>query len=131
LSSDNGVYIGRFPVDNRGCSGFAGYEYRVIHAQAIENCDFSTDFPQELTDASIVEYYGNVKPTHYREEAWKEAQKLYDEIMSSDFPILEYGISEIVYTRPFPKMTIKEAQKVSNDYWDNFQKEKIKKGLAK
>ena len=54
MSSDNGIYIGSFPTIN------GGVEYRVIHAQAIENC----------TD---------------KNSALKRANEIHDEIMADDF----------------------------------------------
>lgn len=90
MSADNGVYI------LQSLDGF-----RVIHAQAIENlywweiedCGKMVD---RLNPQELKRYFGKCKVFSTKEEADKEAQKIYDEIMKDDFcPIVEYGISYI------------------------------------
>ena len=101
MSADNGIYVGRF-LKNEG-----GFEYRVIHAQAIENCEY-----EELAQAYQVLYYGNSEVYDNEHYAWIEAEKLYDEIMESDCRICEYGIHMLTYDKPFPTMTREEAEKI-------------------
>lgn len=110
MSADNGVYIGRFVKDGV-------YSYRVIHAQAIENCDQNDDFPEELRNSYIARYYGQAKEIFSKDKAFEAAKKIYDEIMESNFPIVEYGIQEIHYDIPFPRMTREEAAKYQNNFW--------------
>jgi len=98
MSADNGIYIGDF-ADG----------YRVIHAQAIENCD--GDY--ELTKAYIHLYFRNVKVFSFRDDAWAEARRIYDEMASGeDMFILEYGISEITFGFEFPVMTEEEVKRI-------------------
>ena len=112
MSADNGIYIGHFPDG-----------YRVIHAQAIENCDDHKEFPQELTDASRVVYYGKSPLFVSRDEVWNEARRIYDSMRADDnadgwLPfVLEYGISEIKYDRPLPAMSYKQAQEYIEEFW--------------
>lgn len=106
MSADNGIYIGCFP------DGF-----RVIHAQAIENCDDGDGFPQNYVDATRVIYYGDATLYKHKEDARKKAFEMYDEIMEGDMPILEYGISEVEYDRLLPSITKRKARKTIEDYW--------------
>lgn len=113
MSADNGIYIGIFKDT-----------IRVIHAQAIENCSPSDDFPQELTDSSIVLYFGGSKHYSTKDEAWQRAREIYDEMKNDDWFILEYGISEINFDCDFPKISKEEAEKFQNDYWENRKQSK-------
>ena len=113
MSADNGVYIGWFPTAD------GGVEYRVIHAQAIDNTEDSDQFPNELTDAYIVSYYGDAEVYTNEDDANKKAVEIYKDIMNDDFgcAIIEYGIQIIEYPRPFPKMTKQEAMDYEDQYW--------------
>ena len=125
MSADNGIYIGRFysfglkSKKNR-------FEYRVIHTQAIENCDYAIQYPKKLIDASRVEYYGDADVCYTEQEAWEQAKAFYDEVMEDD-GILEYGMSRINYDVPFPKMTKREAHKYSESYWKRMAKKRYGK----
>jgi hypothetical protein len=118
MSADNGCYIGRFTTEK-------GFEYRVIHAQAIENCDYSSfvddSYPTKLIHAYRIVYYGRSE-IYDVEGAWKKARELYEEILNSAFPICEYGVSEIYYDEPFPNMTTKEASDYIDEYWKKRQR---------
>ncbi len=102
MSSDNGIYIGKFEDG-----------YRVIHGQAIENCEGDDD----MTDAYINIYFKDAKVLTTREEAYAEVRRLYDEIMEDDYPLLEYGISEIHFGHKFPVMTEEEVKKRLGVLW--------------
>ena len=107
MSADNCVAIGSFPlVDNTGA---AVVEYRVIHAQAIENCDFGDTEEQDYTRVS---YYGQATSIATYEEAQKEANRLYAEL-----DICEYGICDMEYDRPLINKTPEEATKWLNEKW--------------
>jgi hypothetical protein len=82
MSADNGIYIASF--DNKK-------EYRVIHAQAIENLDyFDGEFDQAY---EIVRYFRNLpKIFQTKETALIGAHEMEEEIRKSDFPVLEYGV---------------------------------------
>ncbi len=128
MSADNGVYIGRFKhvecsrplVDERGAYYDIedGYEYRVAHAQAIENCDynsgFDSDIPKEVIDAYRVLTYGSVPIFTDKDSAYRQAQEL------AKLQPTEYGISEIHYDVPFPHYIADDATKIITDY-DNKQ----------
>ena len=116
MSADNCIAIGRFVRKD-------GFEYRVIHASAIENCDYDSNLPAEITDAYRVDYYGRADVCYTEQEAWEQARALEKEIADSDFPILEYGVSEIHYDVPFPSMTAEEARKKEDEYWGQREKE--------
>jgi len=94
VSADNGIYLLKTPQENSD-----GFEYRVIHAQAIENIYFDDTLPNhnnpEGTPEEVVAYFGNCEVLT-EEAAQKKALKIYDEIMEDDFcPIVEYGICPI------------------------------------
>ena len=107
MSADNGIYIGIFPKADG-----SGKEYRVIEAAAIENCNDDPQFPQKVTDAYLVIYYGDAR-VMTKEQAQKEAFRLQEE-----YEWTEYGICTLEYSRPFPTMTKEEAEKVQEDYWE-------------
>ena len=114
MSSDNGVYIGRFTIND-------DFEYRVTHAQAIENCDYDDSephYPTKLIHAYRTVYYGRSN-IYNKGGAWERARELYEEILNDLYPICEYGVSEIRYDEPFPNMTIEEASKFIDEYWEN------------
>lgn len=96
MSADNGVYILESPIKNG-----QGTEFRVIHAQAIENINY--DVPEgEFNDEQLINYFGDCKILTAK-AASTTALELEKGIMSDDFcPILEYGISTITMNRPFP-----------------------------
>jgi hypothetical protein len=118
MSADNGIYIGRFkcghPIESCKDDGF---EYRVIHAQAIENCDYDSDCPTYITDSYRVDYYGGADVCYTEKEAWEQARTMEKENAESDYPVLEYGVSEIHYDVPFPTMTKDQARDVQAKYW--------------
>ena len=117
MSSDNGVYIGRFRDSKRN------YSYRVIHAQSIENCDFNPNFPDYFTKANIVLYYGKSQAFTELSRAWEEAHKKYNEIMEDDYGVCEYGVSQINYDIPFPNLTVLEAAHIIDEYWERVETE--------
>lgn len=82
MSADNGIYIAEFPEG-----------WRVIHTQAIGNLDY---YPRESKKwwEVLISYYGDSPLFSSKEEAWKKAMEMEEDILSDDFcPILEYGIS--------------------------------------
>lgn len=126
MSADNGIYIGRFITKGKISGAYEGldskYEYRVIHAQAIENCDRDIHTPSKVTDAIRVSYYDTSPIFHSPEEAWKDANRL-----SAKELILEYGVSEIHYDEPFPTLTNEEAEVVITEYYNKKDEESQKK----
>ncbi len=118
MSADNGIYIAKFPID-QGKSGY--FEYRVVHTQNIEDCYYSDSFPKLLTDATIVIVFGNAKIFYSKDKAISYANKLYDEIMNSECPIVEYGISEIEFKNPIDDISISKAKSIVDRYWKSIQ----------
>jgi len=90
MSADNGIYIAKF-TDG----------YRVTHAQAIDNCFYGGDCSEEAK-AFQYEYFKDSKVYIVREEAWGRARELSDEILTSEWPVLEYGVNEISFDHDFP-----------------------------
>jgi hypothetical protein len=111
MSADNGIYI----LESK--DGF-----RVIHAQAIENLYWwwkderlyddkwveaqkkagvenpykgMGESKDKLNPKELVRYFGKCEVFDTKQQALDEAQKKYNEIMKSEFPVIEYGISFI------------------------------------
>ena len=81
MSADNGIYIHKF---RNG--------WKVCHAQAIENITNEAD-KSGYNKKILYEYFKDSPIFKTQAKALKYAAKLYDEIMNSDCPIIEYGIS--------------------------------------
>lgn len=96
MSADNGIYILETPNRNTGFT-----EYRVAHCQAIENIYYPED--SKIEDKYLRMLFGKCEVLTDRLAALKLAQEIYDEIMKSIFPIIEYGIQTIRFPREFPK----------------------------
>jgi hypothetical protein len=115
VSSDNGIYIGRFLSSSPPLkSNEDGYEYRVIHAQAIENCDIETygylkdlKDQRKMCDANLVLYYGKSKVFTDVTKAWKEARRI-----ANEYIYTEYGCVEFHYDVLFPSYTRGEAEEI-------------------
>jgi hypothetical protein len=65
----------------------------------------------------IVNYLGNALAFLSEDDAWKRAKELYKEIMDSEWPILEYGISTVSLSKPFSWYQ-KEAERQPKYRWD-------------
>ena len=87
MSADNGIYILATPIGN------GQYEYRVIHAMAIENI---TDNDINGDPEVVMAYFGNAPVFTSHDEALKHAKHL-----ASSVPILQYGIVDIDLPYPF------------------------------
>ena len=91
ISADNGIYIAEFPTLD------GSREWRVIHAQAIDNLDYYPEgSPEEARE--IIEYFGTDSARIFSnlDAALKAAFELEDEILNDDFcPILEYGVCRL------------------------------------
>jgi hypothetical protein len=92
MSADNGIYI----LKTKNPSG-DGFEYRVIHAQAIENIYWNDKLGKQmygvLDPENTRNYYSTCKVYTDESEVRKEANRLEEDILSDDFcPILEYGV---------------------------------------
>lgn len=113
MSADNGIYILVSPeLDNGFFTG--NNEYRVAHCQAIENVNTGQ---RTYNNTDIALYYevllfGNSEIFKSKSDALKKAEEIYNKIMESDFPIIEYGIQFIYINHPFPEIPKDEARKV-------------------
>ena len=91
MSADNTVAILQSPSRSGECQ-----EYRVVHAQAIENINYGCK-PGEFNDSELLSYFGDSKVFTEEQEALVYALDLQDEI-----GYVEYGVSVISMNRPFP-----------------------------
>jgi hypothetical protein len=106
MSADNGVYI----LASRGPKKRRGYtkEYRVVHAQAIDNITWQPDYPagngeSELNQKYVLLIFGNARVFTDRRIAEGYAQCLYDELVGDDY-VVEYGTCFLDYAHiRFPK----------------------------
>jgi len=102
MSADNGVYILRSPVQG-------GFEFRVVHAMAIDNIRYQPD-TEGFNTKEIRQYFGSAKVLCDVKAAEAEASYIADEIMADEFcPILEYGITTINLPFPFPDSKEKDC----------------------
>jgi hypothetical protein len=93
MSADNGIYILQTPVMNGD-----GFEYRVVHAQAIDNIFWGENgYNKDGDPKAVVEYFGKCEVFQGEESARTEAFRLYDEITEGEdgYGIVEYGVSTI------------------------------------
>ena len=82
MSADNGIYIHKF---RKG--------WKVCHAQAIENVFLGSSGGYNYK--ILKEYFKDSPLFKTEKKALVEATRIYKEIMNSNFPIIEYGISFI------------------------------------
>jgi hypothetical protein len=114
MSADNGIYIGSFPTQD------GSTEYRVIHAQAIENVDYGSTQEQ---DAYRFLYFGGAEVFKTLDEtaALAEAHRQEAEILADPFcAVLEYGVNTLTFDRPLVMMTEDEAEKILGSPFTDF-----------
>lgn len=117
MSADNGVYILKTSRRDDPTKS----EYRVAHAQAIENVTQQDAFWADIQPAYAVSIFGSSVVFDNKADALIEAGSIEDEILSDEFcPILEYGICEVElpFGGSFPDMTIDEARRAIDTYHD-------------
>jgi hypothetical protein len=97
MSADNGIYI----LKTLAPTG-RGFEFRIIHAQAIENLTYQhpTGNPCE-----IINYYLDTKVMTNQNKALKSAHNLYEEY-TKDGGYVEYGVSIIEFEKTFEEFII-------------------------
>lgn len=111
MSADNGIYIAKFPDG-----------YRVIEAMAIENINYyPKDSPEYLNE--LKQYFGNAEVYDSRAEALVAAGEMEDKILSSNYPVLEYGIS---YIGEYPGFDEQSAIKRDVEEDDHIHEEMVK-----
>lgn len=98
MSADNGIYILK-------CKD----QYRVIHAQAIDNLWWTPLNPnnQELVPTRLVEYYGNSRYTRDAEKAMQVATAI-----ERKWKWTEYGIRTFTINKTW-KQIVKEAKELA------------------
>jgi len=97
MSADNGIYLLKTPADDG-----ESFEYRVIHAQAIDNIYWDGTAPDHNNPDGVPEIFGACDILT-EEEANKKAFELEEEVLNDDFGILEYGVSTIELPYSFSK----------------------------
>ena len=125
VSADNGIYILKTKD-----------QYRVIHAQAIENIYWShidRKMRRYPVSTRLVEYFGSTRYTRNLDKVMKVASA-----MSKDYGTLEYGIQVISVDKTW-KRIVHEAKKYApleieavkksgnSDSWIELQIEKLKR----
>src|SRR5665213_1639871 len=112
MSADNTIAVGKFPLEGKP----GEFEFRVIEARSIEDCDDADGYPTEYIDAVIFQYYSTADIFDNEDDALNEADWLFE---AADY--VEYGICQFDYPRPFPKMTAAEANKIVRDQQEKFR----------
>lgn len=104
MSADNGIYILETPIG----SNKSIQEFRVVHAQAIENINWNSEksnFDHEYWNKeALIDYFGECKVYKSQLEALEAASE-----MAKDYTMLEYGISSIECPIPFPNVSCRDA----------------------
>lgn len=98
ISSDNCIAVLTTPIED-------GFEYRVTHAQAIDNLDFEVPEGWDYNPQMISFYFDQCKSFVNKEDADKEAERLHDEV-----EICEYGILDFMAKYPFSDYVIGKHQ---------------------
>ena len=109
MSSDNGVYILKTKHPDK-----EGYEYRVAHAQAIDNLYYDLEaedhagidspYSQDFFDLPANQIFGSSEVYTNEDLVWTEAHHL-----ASEISILEYGTSSLEHpNQVFKYMTNEE-----------------------
>lgn len=106
MSADNGIYVLSTLTEN------GNREFRVAHAQAIENIEVREPFGSYYMDA----IFGNSEVFSDSAKAFEYAIQLHNQIMN-DFGIVEYGICQMHFDRKFPSK--EEAILPEGFNWDN------------
>lgn len=127
MSADNGIYI--LQTNNASNTGF---EYRVAECQAIENINYynpARGYNDKIADdAMLVIYFGDSK-VYDKKEAYDMADRVENEILQSEYPILEYGVSTIKIDKVFPSMSLEEAEEIERKRWADKVSAIIQEGM--
>ena len=127
MSADNVILIGRFPKNRIGDNH---YIYRVTET-SMSQLDYVDDYlPEEgslvnddYLDALIVNLFGGcMDETTNIEDAKMRASEIEIGISQDDFGILEYGIQTHIFNQPFPKISLRRANEII-DEWNKKEQE--------
>uniref|UniRef100_A0A6M3KU23 Uncharacterized protein n=1 Tax=viral metagenome TaxID=1070528 RepID=A0A6M3KU23_9ZZZZ len=113
MSADNTIVVGRFLTKND-----SPY-YKVCHCQAVENCDYSNNYPKNLIDWYRVVYFYDA-PTFYDKQISLEFAFSIEKDFEDEGHFVEYGVAEIDYNTVLLDITAEEAQKKINEWWDAY-----------
>lgn len=97
MSADNGIYILVTPISGLQ-NGANTQQFRVAHAQAIDNLDYEVPDGWDLDPTQVVAYFHDAQIRWTASEALLLAAS-----MMTDLPICEYGIQIIEAKRPWEK----------------------------
>ena len=98
MSADNGIYI----LGTKKPNTEKEFEFRVVHAQSINNITWAGSPEFDDLNATIVcDYFGRSN-IYTLEEARERAFELEEEVLSSSCPILKYGIHTMYFNTEFP-----------------------------
>lgn len=84
MSADNGIYVAKFKNG-----------WKVIHSQCVDGNIFYYRENTKARKKVIKTYFKDAKLLKTLEEKNNEIDKLYNEIMDDDFPILEHGTVDL------------------------------------
>lgn len=123
MSADNTIAVLKTPAP--GGKPGEDFEFRVIHAQAIENI-YHTDLEWHPEDFNIsgnpkeiVKYFGDCEVFLNHHDVWKQAQK-----MMKDLSYVEYGINQFEFEKPFWQFK-REAKNLPKYSWEKKRKETL------
>jgi len=85
MSADNAVIVGCFPN-----------EFKVIHAQAIDNLGYEPDDEDGFNSREVISYFNNGKTFSHLEKALVYAHELAD-----NTTFVEYGVQKIQFPHTF------------------------------
>lgn len=149
MSADNGIYIARFPragvkfpldtwdhkvPSEERISEPHPYEYRVIHAQNIEDCgddDIAVAHygkgiawnDTDWMDARRFRFFGAYENNEVEVFLEEDKANVFAHKMAGDFSVLEYGVCYLEFKRPLPSITIAEATRRCDMYYKKWLKE--------
>ena len=130
MSADNVIVVGKFPRSNHSKNKYIYKVAETGYSGLIELTDpVNNDAERKYQDACIISTFVVQHPqdfTNY-EDAWLFAGKLQEDMLD-DGEILEYGVTDLTFSRPFPKYMglieaedfIKDVHEKKNEaYWKN------------
>lgn len=103
MSVDNGIYILKTPSSTSLGKELKLIEYRVIHAQAIDNIYYKGS---PINALELIRYFGRAKVMGHL-DVTKEVEKLEKEIS-----YLEYGVEEIPLDKPFDEYMVEASREL-------------------
>jgi len=120
MSADNGIYILKTRAPNALPEGVVGgpasspFEYRVVHAQAIENLYYdieTSQYNEQFTPEVAYSYFKECQPLYSEDQALRYAHQLEEQhyILEYGVCILEHG-EEVFQTFTDEELSAHEAE---------------------